>query len=106
MRDLAQTFGGISVLKGASTLVVERADIRLCDMGNPGMATAGMGDVVAGLLGGLAAQSANLRLSLGQVARTGVLVHALCGDDAAASGERGLVAGDLIEHIRSWVNPG
>ena len=105
VRDLTQTFGGISVLKGASTLVAERDHIGLCDMGNPGMATAGMGDVLAGLLGGLAAQSSNLRLSLGRVARTGVLVHALCGDDVAASGERGLVAGDLIEHIRSWVNP-
>jgi NAD(P)H-hydrate epimerase len=98
---LAGTYGGVAVLKGAGTLVTTGVDsISLCDRGNPGMATAGMGDVLAGLLGGLAVQGGDLQ----SVAQAGVLIHAACGDAAAASGERGLLAGDLMAHIRKWVN--
>ena len=98
---LAGTYGGVAVLKGAGTLVTTGVDsISLCDRGNPGMATAGMGDVLAGLLGGLAVQGGDLE----SVAQAGVLIHAACGDAAAASGERGLLAGDLMAHIRKWVN--
>ena len=100
--DLAASFRAVAVLKGACTLIAAgEGRVALCDRGNPGMATAGMGDVLAGLLGGLAAQIGDLQ----RAARVGVLVHAACGDAAAAPGERGLVAGDLMEHIRSWVNP-
>ncbi len=99
--SLAGTYGGVAVLKGAGTLVATGVDsISLCDRGNPGMATAGMGDVLAGLLGGLAVQGGDLQ----SVAQAGVLIHAACGDAAAASGERGLLAGDLMAHIRKWVN--
>ena len=98
---LAGTYGGVAVLKGAGTLVTTGVDsISLCDRGNPGMATAGMGDVLAGLLGGLVVQGGDLQ----SVAQAGVLIHAACGDSAAASGERGLLAGDLMAHIRKWVN--
>ena len=98
---LAGTYGGVAVLKGAGTLVTTGVDsISLCDRGNPGMATAGMGDVPAGLLGGVAVQGGDLE----SVAQAGVLIHAACGDAAAASGERGLLAGDLMAHIRKWVN--
>jgi len=98
---LAGAYGGVAVLKGAGTLVATGVDsISLCDRGNPGMATAGMGDVLAGLLGGLAVQGGDLQ----SVAQAGVLIHATCGDAAAASGERGLLAGDLMSHIREWVN--
>ena len=102
VENLAKTYQGVAVLKGAGSLVAAGGErIGLCDRGNPGMATAGMGDVLAGLLGGLAVQIGDLE----QTARAGVLIHAACGDVAAASGERGLVAGDLMEPIRSWVNP-
>jgi len=102
VENLVKTYQGVAVLKGAGSLVAAGGErIGLCDRGNPGMATAGMGDVLAGLLGGLAVQIGDLE----QTARAGVLIHAACGDAAAASGERGLVAGDLMESIRSWVNP-
>ena len=100
---IADRFRGVAVLKGAGTLVAapDEVSIGLCDRGNPGMATAGMGDVLAGILGGLLVQSGHLSA----VARAGVWVHAACGDAAAQYGERGLLAGDLMEHIRSGVNP-
>jgi NAD(P)H-hydrate epimerase len=66
------------------------------------MATAGMGDVLAGVLGGLLVQTRDLHAS----ARAGVLLHALAGDDAAAAGgQRGTLAADLMPHLRRWANP-
>ena len=100
---IAERFQGVAVLKGAGTLVAAAGGGRLwlCDRGNPGMATAGMGDVLAGILGGLLVQCGDLE----SVARAGVWIHACCGDVAARTGERGLLAGDLMEHIRDAVNP-
>jgi NAD(P)H-hydrate epimerase len=101
--ELAQRYRATTVLKGACSLVA-RADGRgvpaVCDRGNPGMATGGTGDILAGVIGGLLAQTRDLDLS----ARAGVLVHALAGDDAAADGERGMIASDLLVHIRRWAN--
>ena len=65
------------------------------------MATAGMGDVLAGVIGAIAVQTGNLPLS----ARAGVLLHALAGDAAVSAGERGLIASDLMPHIRRLANP-
>jgi NAD(P)H-hydrate epimerase len=73
----------------------------LCDRGNPGMAVAGMGDVLTGTVAGIAAQCTNLALA----ACAGVYVHATAGDAAATAGERGMLATDVIDHIRAQVNP-
>jgi len=64
------------------------------------MATAGMGDVLTGVIAGIAAQCDDLSLA----ARAGVFVHARAGDAAAADGERGLLAGDVIARLRACVN--
>jgi NAD(P)H-hydrate epimerase len=103
---LAVRYGADVILKGACSLVAEaraagRPACFVCDRGNAGMATAGMGDVLAGLAGGLAAQ----RRGVAGVGRIATLVHALAGDDAARSGERGTIASDLLGHIRTRVNP-
>lgn len=99
---LRTRYGGIAVLKGAGTLVCGAgASLWLCDRGNPGMASGGMGDVLTGIIAGLVAQVGDLE----HAANAGVLVHALAADDAASRGERGLVAGDLLEALRPWVNP-
>lgn len=100
--QIVDRFRSGTVLKGAGTLVAspDDASIGLCDRGNPGMATAGMGDVLAGILGGLLVQSGDVPA----VARAGVWVHAACGDAAARGGERGTLAGDLMAHIREAVN--
>ena len=76
-------------------------EIAICERGNPGMATAGMGDVLTGVIAGLRAQSGDSA----QAARIGVLVHALAGDSAAQGGQRGLIASDVIAELRGWVNP-
>jgi len=103
VRALADRYRAIAILKGANTLVATSRDepAAVCDRGNPGMATGGTGDVLAGTLGALLVQTGNLELT----ARAGVLLHALAGDDAAKPGERGTVAGDLLPHLRAWANP-
>ncbi len=103
-RDLAERYAAVAVLKGPGTLVATAdldAPVAVCDRGNPGMATAGMGDVLSGVLGALAVQLDDLRLA----AHAGVLIHSLAGDDAAAGGERGTVAADLLPYLRQWANP-
>jgi NAD(P)H-hydrate epimerase len=73
------------------------------------MATAGMGDVLTGVISGLLAQfaagSAATAQHALQAAQIGVLVHALAGDSAAQGGQRGLLASDVIAELRGWVNP-
>jgi NAD(P)H-hydrate epimerase len=104
-RALADRYRATAVLKGPNTLVAAPSSaepIRVCDRGNPGMATGGTGDVLAGTLGSLLVQLGDVTLA----ARVGVLLHALAGDEAAKDGERGTVAGDLLPHLRAWANPG
>ena len=99
---LVDRYGGVAVLKGAGTLVLQNGEIpQLCDYGNPGMASPGMGDVLTGVIAGLAVQT----MDLWTAARAGVLAHALAGDAAARKGERGLLASDLFAHLPACVNP-
>lgn len=99
---IVERYGGIVVLKGAGTLVVQRGVLPLiCDQGNPGMASPGMGDVLTGVIAGITAQTADLAAA----ARAGVLVHAMAGDMAARRGERGLLATDLFTYLPTCVNP-
>jgi NAD(P)H-hydrate epimerase len=101
-RELAKRFAGTVVLKGAGTLVVTGDCLPyICDQGNPGMASPGMGDVLTGVIAGIAAQTADLP----GAARVGVLVHAMAGDMAARRGERGLLATDLFGYLQTCVNP-
>jgi len=94
-------YGGVCILKGAGTLIDGGADpVSLCDAGNPGMASGGMGDVLTGVIAGLLAQ----HLSLYDAARLGVCIHAMAGDRAAVAGERGMIATDLYPHIHRLVN--
>jgi NAD(P)H-hydrate epimerase len=102
VRALAARYDAVAVLKGANTLVAAaNAPPAVCDRGNPGMASGGMGDVLSGVIGGLLVQTRDLARS----ARAGVLLHALAGDDAAAAGQRGTLAGDLMPYLRRWANP-
>jgi len=102
---IATRFGGVAVLKGACSLVdgpaLSDEPIAVCDYGNPGMATGGMGDVLSGVLGALIGQFGLSRATV----EAGVLAHALAGDDAARDGQRGLVASDLFPFLRHRVNP-
>jgi NAD(P)H-hydrate epimerase len=102
VRALASRYDAVAVLKGANTLVAGRSGPpAVCDRGNPGMASGGMGDVLSGVIGGLLVQTRDGATS----ARAGVLLHALAGDDAAAAGQRGTLATDLMPYLRRWANP-
>lgn len=103
VRRLQARFGGVVVLKGAGTLVCDGSEqIAVCAAGNPGMASGGMGDVLTGVIAGLAAQG----ITLADAARVGVFLHASAGDTAATDGERGMLATDLLPHLRRLANPG
>jgi len=100
---LADRFDATVVLKGCGTVVADASGrYAICPLGNPGMATAGTGDVLAGVIGALVAQG----LDLWQASVCGVVAHAAAGDLAAASiGERGMIASDIIEHLPGVLNP-
>jgi ADP-dependent NAD(P)H-hydrate dehydratase / NAD(P)H-hydrate epimerase len=101
LERLIARLGGTIVLKGAGTLVGARERIPgLCERGNPGMATAGTGDVLTGTIAGILAQCSDPWAA----ARVGVLVHALAGDAAARTGERGVLASDLVRELQHCVN--
>lgn len=98
---ISKRYGGVCVLKGVGTLIVTAGSVpAVCDKGNPGMASAGMGDILSGVIGGLLAQ----RIPVGDAARLGVYLHAMAGDLAAKEGERGMIATDLLPHLRRLVN--
>jgi NAD(P)H-hydrate epimerase len=85
------------VLKGHGTVVAQPDGHQFVNTtGNPGMATAGMGDVLTGVIAAWLAQGAGAATS----ARLGVYLHGLAGDLAAAElGERGLIARDVIDRL-------
>ena len=101
LEHLVARYGGTVVLKGAGTLVgAPGRTPALCERGNPGMATAGMGDVLTGTVAGILGQCRDAWLA----ARVGVLVHAMAGDSAARTGQRGLLASDVARELRNCVN--
>lgn len=92
----AQSYANqVIVLKGHQTLIKAQGKIHTNTTGNPGMATAGSGDVLAGMIGSLLAQG----LSHEQAAVAGVSLHGLAGDMAYEEHHNGLIASDIIEHI-------
>ncbi len=96
VQDLSRRTGSVVVLKGAATLVTAPGErVWLVPAGNPGMATAGTGDVLAGVVGALLARG----LAPFAAARLGAWVHAVAGDLAAAFGTEGRLAGDLASRL-------
>lgn len=99
--SLSKTFKVTAVLKGAGTLIAStmpdgQETIIKNTTGNPGMATAGSGDVLAGIIGSFLAQG----LTPMDAASAGVYVHGLSGDLAAtAMGETGVMASDICRNI-------
>tara|TARA_Y100000748_G_C15476920_1_gene481179 strand:- start:176 stop:1732 length:1557 start_codon:yes stop_codon:yes gene_type:complete len=101
-RDLHEKYLGPVVLKGAGSIVTDlHGNLYVCNAGNPGMSSGGMGDVLTGVIAGLVAQGTDIETA----AQVGVLMHASAGDMAASSGERGMMATDLMPHLRELANP-
>lgn len=96
-RTFARTHKLYLVLKGARTVIsTPDGRIYINPTGNPGMATAGTGDVLTGMIGGLIAQN----MSIENAVVAAVYVHGLAGDIAAKEmTERGMIASDVINCI-------
>lgn len=97
-RAIAANYHAITVLKGHNSLVAEPGGrVRMAMGGNPGMATAGTGDILTGIIVGLLARGVGTE----DAATLGVYHHALAGDAAAfAHGQESLIATDLLKMIR------
>lgn len=95
---LARRAGGFCVLKGARTVVSDGARAWVAHTGNAGMATAGAGDVLAGIVAAyLCAARPGSGFEVFDAVRAAVHVHGLAGDLAARSlGRRALIASDLV----------
>jgi len=98
IKTLQARFGGVFVLKGAESLVCTGGEApRVCHAGNPGMASAGMGDLLSGLIAGLVTQG----LTPWQATQMGVLLHAKAGDiTLKTQGGPGILAHDLLPAIQ------
>ncbi|HSQ03028.1 MAG TPA: NAD(P)H-hydrate dehydratase, partial [Burkholderiales bacterium] len=91
------------VLKGAGSICAwPDGTWAINDSGNPGMASAGMGDVLTGLIAALLAQGCDARTALA----AGVHLHGAAADDLVAQGHGpvGLTAGELVDAARSLIN--
>ena len=97
-KELAERLGCVMVCKDARTVVAacDREEIYLNVNGNDGMATAGMGDVLTGIIAGLLAQG----MTATEAATAGVYIHAAAGDRAAEKwGHYALMAGNVMDEL-------
>lgn len=96
-REFAQTHGVVLVLKGARTVTaLPSGEIFVNSTGNAGMATAGMGDILTGVISSLMGQGQTPE----KAAIAGVWIHGRAGDRVAERlGDRGLLAGDVSDEI-------
>ena len=96
-REIAMKYHSIMVLKGANTAVaMPNGTVFFNSTGNPGMATAGSGDVLTGMILSLLAQ----RYTPEEAAVLGVYLHGLAGDLAASEiGQEALIASDITQYI-------
>lgn len=102
VREIASKYQAVTLLKGAGSLVASPSgEVRVLNVGNPGMASGGMGDVLSGMIAGLLAQ----HLPMFEAVCLAVCIHGSAADRAAKDGERGMLASDLFAHIRVLVNP-
>ena len=99
-QSIQARYGGVCVLKGAGTIVASNEQTTICEGGNAGMSSAGMGDVLSGVIASLQGQG----LDREKAALLGTCAHARAGDLAAANKPRGVTADVVIEQLRTVVN--
>jgi NAD(P)H-hydrate epimerase len=103
VRSLQEKYNAVVLLKGAGTLIASADSqlINVCPYGNPSMATAGMGDMLSGIIGGLLAQG----LEPAQAAQLGCCLHSAAADMAVEErGARGLAATDISVFLTAILN--
>ncbi|GJL83909.1 MAG: bifunctional NAD(P)H-hydrate repair enzyme [marine bacterium B5-7] len=97
VREIVRRYGGVCVLKGCGTLIADEQTLWLCNRGNSGMATGGMGDCLTGLITSLLGQ----KLDPLSAAICGVWLHARAAElEAADQAMTGILASDLIPWLR------
>lgn len=101
-QQLAQRFAAVVILKGQGTVIASpQGALALCTDGNAGMSSAGMGDVLTGVVSGLLAQG----MTAWAAARYAVCLHAAAADRwAGRHGSRGMLASDLADEVQELVN--
>ncbi|MCM8779048.1 MAG: NAD(P)H-hydrate dehydratase [Candidatus Omnitrophica bacterium] len=96
VKNFLKNYNIVLVLKGYQTIVAQQGKIYVNKTGNPGMATAGSGDVLTGMMGGFLAQ----KISPFESAKIAVYLHGLAGDLAKEEKtEYGLIASDILDNI-------
>lgn len=107
-QSLARRIGTVCLLKGHRTVITDGDEVYINRSGNAGMATAGMGDVLAGIIGALLARNSVDSCLVGRVgsnptlyrAAVGAYIHGLAGDIAAEDkGQYSLMASDVVACI-------
>ncbi len=93
-KEFAKEYGVIVVLKGANTVVTDGKEVFVNINGNPGMAIAGCGDMLSGMIGAFVAQG----ISPFQAAKSAVFIHGMCGDITAKMvSKRGMTVSDMLD---------
>jgi NAD(P)H-hydrate epimerase len=101
-REIQRIYGGVCVLKGSGTIIASEDRLEVSDRGNPGMASAGMGDVLSGIIGALLGQG----MTAWDAARHGVYWHGAAGDAACDEmGEVSMLATDVIDQLPGVIQP-
>lgn len=102
VQKIQEKYNAVVLLKGPGTLIAGANQIiKVCPYGNPGMATAGMGDLLSGIIGGLIAQG----LSLQEAAELGCCLHSAAADKLVEDvGLRGIAASDLLPYLHKLLN--
>ena len=95
--EFARKYNAYLVLKGARTVIAcPRGNSYVNTTGNPGMATAGSGDVLTGIIASLIGQ----KIEIPDALRAAVYIHGLAGDiGSSCAGEYSLIAGDIIRYL-------
>ena len=102
-KELIRKYSVMGVLKGPGSIIFCEDNVVICGHGNPGMATAGMGDVLSGIIAGLAVQRFG---SLAESLVHGVLLHSASADQASKiMGQRSLIATDVIRFLPKLMSP-
>ena len=94
--DFMEKFNGVLVAKNAPSCILHKNNVSINSSGNPGLATAGTGDVLAGMIGGFVAQGLNIE----DASKLAVNIHGKAADNyVIKKGMRGMIASDILNEI-------
>lgn len=95
-KNFAKEYDAVVVLKGANTVVTDGKEVFVNLNGNPGMAIAGCGDMLSGMIGAFVAQG----MPAFQAAKVAVFIHGMCGDITAKKlSKRGMTVSDMLDQL-------